>query len=845
MKSPPDVGPPLPRASQSGQGPRAGRTLLPAMAAMCIIAIAFLIRDVADELRFLSTADSDNVHWTLSQAEVEFLEFQNAVEQARLSQTPDLSTLILEFDVFYSRMTTLATGQLYSRLRRDPAFDAPVTEVRAALDEMVPLIDGPPDRLVSALPDIANRLQQMRVTVRDLATAGLQFFAHESDASRDSVAVTLLRLAVVTGALLLALAFLLYHARRVMQQTAQRGQELSAAYARLNTILDTALDGVIVADLDGRIIDFNPAAERIFGHDRTSVIGKRVGDVVIPHALRDAHENGMQRMRDGGPMHVVGKGRIQLEALHADGSVFPVELAIERAATDQGDVTVAFLRDISHRVASEMELVQARDRALAGEKAKAEFLAMMTHEIRTPLNGILGNLTLLEETRLDPSQRRYVRNMAISGDLLMQHVNTVLDIARFEAGADSAKAHVFHIGHLFQDIVDSQFTAAQSNGNLLQWEWQGAPLEWVRADSARLQQTLLNLVGNAIKFTRNGRIAIEAEADATGDAPGTATLEIRVMDTGPGISEQDQSRIFQDFQTLRSDDTDEIGGTGLGLGIARRFTEALGGEIGVESTPGEGSVFWLRIPVTVADAPEVPRDAVEDAPRAGRTGLEVLLVEDNDINLQIAHDMLERLGHSVVDARNGQEAIDSAARRHFDLILMDIRMPVLDGLSATRHIRESDGPCRDVPIVAFSANVLPEAKESFAAAGMSGFLGKPLQSSELSDLLTETFAEPRPDQKVTESGESAPDPMQALIQRHLTETRELFEWLATQPADLTEIAHQAHRIAGSAAAFGQSDLRTALILLERAAQEGDADQISEAIDHARAAWRAAPAPVLE
>lgn len=830
----------LPRLARSGRKPSVSSSILLALAAACVVSIAFLIRDVADELRLLSTADSDNVHWTLSQAEVEFLEFQNAVEQARLSDSPDLDYVVLEFDVFYSRMTTLATGQLYSRLRVDPAFDEPVTRVRAQLDQMIPFIDGPPEGLVAALPGMAAQMRDMRLTVRELATAGLQFFAHESDASRSSVAVTLLRLAMATAALLLALAFLLFHSRRVMQNTEKREQELSAAYARLNTILNTSLDAVIVSDIEGLIVNFNPAAEKIFGHKRDDVIGKRIGDVIVPEHLREAHETGMKRFRDGGELRVVGQGRVQLEALHAQGGIFPVELAIERAQIDEGDVTVAFLRDISHRVAAENELVQARDRALAGEKAKAEFLAMMTHEIRTPLNGVLGNLSLLEETRLDKSQSRYVRNMAISGDLLMQHVNAVLDIARFEAGADKAEIDVFHVGHLLQDIVDSQFIAAQKNGNLLQWEWVGEPLTWVSTDGSRLQQVLLNLVGNAIKFTQDGRVAIEAEAL---DEGAETELEIRVIDTGPGISEEDQSRIFVDFETIESNETEDVGGTGLGLGIARRFIDALGGTIGVESQPGEGSVFWLRIPVARAAAPTEDQAQLE-ASAESVSALDILLAEDNDINLQIARDILTRMGHTVQDARNGQEAVDIAGQRTFDLILMDIRMPVLDGLSATQRIREGHGPCRDVPIIAFSANVLPEAKERFAAAGMTGFLGKPLQKSELSELLAQTFGTRRSAETLADTKETPMDPMQVLIDRHIRETKELFDWMNAHPDAYADMAEKAHRVAGSAAAFGQSELREALIAVEVAAESADADAVTAAIETAHDAWSRAPAPTL-
>ncbi|KUF12856.1 hybrid sensor histidine kinase/response regulator [Pseudoponticoccus marisrubri] len=815
---------------------------------MSLVAIAFLVSEIVRELRFLSTANSDNVHWTLSQAEVEFLEFQHAVDAARVGDTDDLTEVIVEFDVFYSRMATLAQGSLYADLRDQPDFLAPLQRIRAQLDALIPLIDGSASDLRAELDRLSAEIEEMRLDVRLLSTNGLQFFARQSDASRNSVAVTLLRLALITIALVLALVLLLRHARRVGQQTEQRGQELATAYARLNTIMQTSLDAVIVTDLKGRIVSFNAAAERIFQHLGEDVIGRSIGDVIVPPHLREAHETGMKRMRETGEHRVVGHGRVRLEGMRGDGSIFPVELAIEKAVSGEDEFVVAFLRDISHRVAAENELVAARDEALAGEHAKAEFLAMMTHEIRTPLNGILGNLSLLEDTRLDAAQGRYVRNMDISGKLLMRHVDSVLDVARFESGADGAAEDEVHLGRLIQDIVDSQSSAAEAQGNTLSWGWAGDPVGWIRIDSSRLQQVLLNLVGNAIKFTRGGRITIEAESVEGEAGP---EIELRIIDTGIGISEEDQARVFEDFQTVDSVQTDSIGGTGLGLGIVRRFVQAMQGEIGVESAPGDGSVFWLRLPIEhvtgPADDPAIQADADAQAVR------DILLVEDNEINVQLAHEVLMRMGHRVTIARDGQAGVEAASERRFDLILMDIRMPVLDGLGATRAIREGDGPNRDVPIIAFSANVLPEAKDRFLAAGMSDFLGKPLQKAELQQVIARfgtsapAPAKPAPSAPAPAPAASKPapaDPLAGLAERHRQETQALFDWLATAPADHDQIADRAHQVAGSAAAFGQPGLRDALVALERAAETGTPEDLAEATRQAHRAWQKAPAPSL-
>ncbi|MBV7393634.1 ATP-binding protein [Mameliella sediminis] len=822
-----------------------GRAIFFGVALLCVVAIGILAVEIVRDLRLLNDARSDNVQWTLSQAEVEFLELLYEVEHAQLDQGADLDSLKEEYDIFYSRIQTLANSRIYTDLRGLPDFGAPLARIQQTLAASVPLIDGPTEALIADLPRLEDMLHDVRADLRALATSGLDFFARQSDAQRNSVAVTLMRLALLTVILVLVLLFLLRLAQTASRQTERRGHELSAAYARLNTILDTSLDAVIVADMKGDIQRFNPAAERIFKYQTQDVIGRNIGALIVPEHLRAAHDAGMARMHKTGERRVVGHGRVRLEGMRSTGEIFPVELALESANTGSEEIVIGFLRDISHRVAAENELVEARDKALAGEQAKADFLAMMTHEIRTPLNGVLGNLSLLEETPLTPVQSRYVHNMAVSGKLLMSHVDAVLDIARFESGASTSQEETVHIGRLVQDIVDSQTSAAEANDNVLEWGWVGRPADWILVDSSRLQQVLLNLIGNAIKFTRHGRIQVEIERCEPEEAGGNELcLDFRIIDTGIGIADEDLDRVFEDFQTSGSKQDHGLPGTGLGLGIARRFVTAMGGEIGAESTVGEGSVFWLRLPVVLSE----PQQQVEQAPKPAGPVVDrnILLVEDNEINLQLARDMLTLLGHRVSVARDGREGVEAAEAERYDLILMDIRMPVMDGLAATKAIREGQGASRDVPIVALSANVLPEAKERFIKSGMSDFLGKPLMKDELTQVIARfckdapPSAEPKPQAVAPEP--VADDPIAALMARYLDETRALFDWLESKPGDWTEIANRAHRIAGSAAAFGQPDLRMALLKVETAAEAEDAPALADAVVKARKAWAEAPEP---
>ncbi|WP_434289912.1 ATP-binding protein [Celeribacter sp. SCSIO 80788] len=815
-----------------------GRIAFSALALAALVLLGVLVSEVVREFRWLRTANSDNTHWTLSQAEVEFLEYREAIIAAMRPEAGSdaLTRLVIEFDIFYSRMATFGTGKLFVDLRARPGFGTPIAEVRAHLDALVPIIDGPPETLTASLPVLLEDSDEIRLLLRRAATEGLQFFAEQAEASRTSVGNTLLRLAALTVAMFLALIFAMWRLQRASLQTQKRGRQLADAYARLNTILETSLDAVIVTDLDGHILTFNAAAERIFQYNHDAVLGHNLAEIIIPDHLRAAHEQGMQRLRQGGEMKVVGHGRVRLEAKRRDGSLFPVELALQKGQVAGSDVIVGFLRDISRLVASENALVEARDKALAGEKAKAEFLAMMTHEIRTPLNGLLGNLSLLKQTELGARQQNYLRNMEISGDLLMRHVDAVLDVARFEATGIQPQEEIVHLGQLLQDIVDSQASAATARGNRIRWEWAGPAVCWARLDGARMRQILLNLVGNAIKFTRNGQILIEAEVSEEA----ATMLEVRVIDTGIGIAKDRHSLVFDDFHTVSDVDTD-ISGTGLGLGIARRFVEALGGEIGLESVQGEGSVFWLRIPIQRVDAPDA--DALAELPPLSAPQ-NILLAEDNDINLELAREMLQHFGHRVVEARNGAEAVTEAARQRFDIILMDIRMPVMDGLQATQHIRQGDGPNRATPIIAVSANVLPEARERFLASGMSGFLPKPLDSASLASLVSTHGAgeAPAPEQDVTsDAGTLIGTETQRLAELKARYRAEIETFLSEAwTLSLPQVAETSHRLAGSAAAFGHTTIRAALVSLEIAAEQGEADGCMLALDEVTTLWRDGP-----
>lgn len=819
---------------------------------LCFAVLIFLTSRVFWGLEQQRAASSDNVQWTLAQVEVDHLAFLNALEQhlhapgGPVATPSDLSDLRRKFDVFYSRVDTLSRAELYAPLRTTPEFKVPLSRVADFLENMVPLVDGPDKDFENALTGVWGDAHALRQPVRQLSLHGLAYFAGQSDLQRADTTATLTRLAVLSITLLVVLAVASIYLLYINRQTQKRRDELRQANKRMHSILSTSLDGVIVSDANGTVVEFNNAAEMIFGYDAEEAKGRSIGELIVPPKLRALHDAGMKRMHEGGERRVVGHGRVQLEGMRKSGEVFPVELALQSAPVANGEIVIGFVRDISETVAAQDELISARDRALAGERAKSDFLKVMSHEIRTPLNGLLGSLSLLKNLHPSREQRQIIQNMDLSGALLLSHVDTVLDIARFEAGKLSVQRQPIDLGMVMQEIVDGQSGNAALRGNTIEWQWSGAAEPWVATDAQRLRQILLNLVGNAIKFCENGRISLEVEVAEPGRGKEKPVYEFRIIDTGVGIAEEHQEIIFEDFHTHDPSFGRSAGGTGLGLGIARRFTQAMGGEIGVESSPGEGSVFWVRLPLEQVDA--ATTKAVKTSEEDELQGLDLLVVEDNEVNLAVIRKMLEIDGHKVTAAINGKQGVEVAKAHRFDAILMDVSMPVMDGPTAAGLIRSGGGLSAESPIMAVSANVLPEAVQGFREAGMDGFIGKPLALSTLRKALAALVGGPEGD--LQDAPEEA-DPLQAMredlgddvferfLARFIEEADDLIGRLGQESVfegDLENLAAESHKLASSAAMFGLLGLRDTMVDIEMAALDGEQSKLSNLAVQAKTIW---------
>jgi PAS domain S-box-containing protein len=397
-------------------------------------------------------------------------------------------------------------------------------------------------------------------------------------------------------------------------------------------------------------------------------------------------------------------------------------LEIQRDALGRPRKGVGLLLDIDERKRQELDLVVAQRQATVATEAKSRFLANISHEIRTPMNGVLGVLQLIKQANLDAEDRALIAEALQSGRMLSELLDDLLDFSRIETGQFELNPELLDPTQVLMGVTTLLGPAASAKG--LSMTATAEPgLGLIKADPLRLRQALYNIMGNAVKFTPSGSVEARLARCETPDGP---RLRFEVHDTGVGVPEDAQATLFERFEQADGSMSRQFGGSGLGLAITKRLAEMMGGAVGFTSRPGQGSTFWMEI-----GGEEFAAEARAENDQTDIGEFRVLLVEDNPTNRLVISKLLQALGVTVDCAEDGEHGVEAAARGGYDLVLMDIQMPGIDGMEATRRIRAMDGPNASIPVVAITANVLAEQKSNYAAAGMDGVVSKPVSAAAL------------------------------------------------------------------------------------------------------------------
>lgn len=556
--------------------------------------------------------------------------------------------------------------------------------------------------------------------------------------------------AMVAGFVLLSalLGTLLF---KMQLRSAQDRKRLELSEGKLRTIIETEPECVKLVDKDGRLLQMNPAGLGLI--DASSfdqVAGQLVLDLVAPEdrqAFAELHRrviNGESGTLEFTVISLNGTRRIlESHAVPVDVAGTVAHLAVTRDITARKHSELELNAYRSHLEllvkARTAELRSAKDAAEAASRAKSTFLSNMSHELRTPLNGITGMIRLARARMDDIKGKDQLDKAKSAADHLLSVINDILDISKIEADRLVLESTDFKLWPIFEKLVSLVDDKARAKGLQLNTELPPNLLEQAfTGDPLRLGQVLINLVANAVKFTDQGSITVRVSERES--SPGAALLRFEIVDTGIGLSAEEKSRLFSPFEQADSSMSRKYGGTGLGLAISKRLLGLMGGRIDVESTPGHGSTFWFEIELRKSSQAIVELDTLVESEASQilrlHAGKRVLLVEDEAINQEVARDMLEQVGLLVDVAENGEEAVQLANRENYAAILMDMQMPVMNGITATRVIL-AESCNQQTPIIAMTANAFTEDRLNCLQAGMKDYISKPFSPERLYATLLE------------------------------------------------------------------------------------------------------------
>lgn len=532
----------------------------------------------------------------------------------------------------------------------------------------------------------------------------------------------------------------------------------------LRTVVDSVLDGIITIDARGMVLSFNLAAGKIFGYETADIIGKNV-TTLMPEPYRSEHDGYLANYVRTGEAKIIGIGR-EVVGQRKDGSTFPVDLAISEVHLDERRMFVGITRDITERQEAAEALRQAKEAAEAATRAKSEFLANMSHEIRTPMNGVIGMVELLGNTALTSQQRDYLNMIVSSADTLLLLIDDILDFSKIEAGKLDLETIPFRLRDTVGDTLQTLAIRAADKGLELAYHIPPDVPDALIGDPVRLRQIIVNLVGNAIKFTEVGEVVVEVRSEPRPNTPDTQVcVSFAVRDTGIGIPVQQQQHIFQGFDQADSSTTRRYGGTGLGLAISSQLAAMMGGGMAVESAEGMGSTFTFT---AVFETRKAGEDMVPTSPESLQ-GLTVLVVDDNQTNRQILLEMLSNWGMQPTAVADGPAALAeleqaAQAQRAYPLVLLDVMMPEMDGFGLAARIRQHQA-LAGLRLLMLSSAGHADDHTRIRELGIARCLLKPVKQSDLFHAVTDALGMTTLQEVSTEpSAEARPEPH---LSRHI------------------------------------------------------------------------------
>ncbi|WP_158270616.1 response regulator [Limnohabitans sp. Bal53] len=527
-------------------------------------------------------------------------------------------------------------------------------------------------------------------------------------------------------------------------------RQMRLSESKLQSIFRSVPEAIVVTDAEGQIVQCNNATEAIFGYTLEELKGQKV-DMLMRAEDGQRHDHYMQGYQRTGGNKIINQPRV-LHGRRKDGQLFSLRLTISEMRVDDEVHFVGVMQDFTTIENAQRMLIEAKEKAEQDNRMRGEFLANMSHEIRTPMNGIVGMTELAMDTQDKVAQKEYLTLARDSANHLLHIINQILDFSKIEARALELELLKVSPGQLIHDTSRSLEQLARVKGIDLQVDIASAVPEWAWMDPVRMRQVLTNLIGNAIKFTEVGAVTVAAQAVPGHDAE-HCVLRISITDTGIGFDPSRTAALFSPFTQGDGSVTRSFGGTGLGLAITRRLVHLMGGEISANAQPDLGACFTVTLPVekTSLDANDQSAAAAQssdlsESPRYQKL-ISVLLVEDHDINRKLAEIMLQRMGYRYVSACDGLQALDVLEKDRFDVVLMDVMMPVMDGITALKLLREREGERgQRTRVLMVTAHAMTGDRERFLGAGADGYVSKPMSQAALQKEIERVLNVPHADE---------------------------------------------------------------------------------------------------